>query len=587
MKTLKKAALSAAWLVLCLCASQTQASWLIDEAAFHISAHGQTSCAECHEGASKNDQHPDPANVNRKVLDFFSKDKCIQCHEEVEDDLARAFHGDRHLPDPSAYEACLNCHNPHTQLSLSAVREGRIKPGLQPAGQCAACHDAQESLPTPDKAQEACLSCHAAPTKENAKTREAVASLCLYCHDEGGPAAAITPSIRMPVLSRKAYERTRHADLSCLSCHPGAAGYNHSEQEKGNCGICHSLHDEKLAHDAHVQVSCEACHLADIVPVKDRKSGVILWKKPGSAKSGASNIHEMIIGGETETCARCHQTGNTLGATSWILPPKGILCMPCHAATFSVSDTFTILGLGLFIAGLIIAFSYIFSRSDKDTPTANSGKGRGNHPGTARHGRFTRLLKALFLDVFLQRRLFVRSQARWFIHGLVFYGFFFRFLWGMVALIASLLDPPWEALRFMLDKNNPATGMVFDISGLMILLGLCLMLVRGLLTPRLPGLPAQDRFALGLIGALVIIGFVTEGLRIAMTGFPEGSDWSFAGYGIGLIFSDSQKLSGVYGYLWYIHAALTAAFVAYIPFSRLFHIIISPAVLALGALKRH
>ncbi|PIV98912.1 MAG: hypothetical protein COW41_09235, partial [Deltaproteobacteria bacterium CG17_big_fil_post_rev_8_21_14_2_50_51_6] len=152
---------------------------------------------------------------------------------------------------------------------------------------------------------------------------------------------------------------------------------------------------------------------------------------------------------------------------------------------------------------------------------------------------------------------------------------------------ASLLDPPWEALRFMLDKNNPATGMVFDISGLMILLGLCLMLVRGLLTPRLPGLPAQDRFALGLIGALVIIGFVTEGLRIAMTGFPEGSDWSFAGYGIGLIFSDSQKLYGVYGYLWYIHAALTAAFVAYIPFSRLFHIIISPAVLALGALKRH
>jgi len=261
--------------------------------------------------------------------------------------------------------------------------------------------------------------------------------------------------------------------------------------------------------------------------------------------------------------------------------------MPCHTATFSISDTFNILGLGLFIVGLIIAFSYIFSRSGKEIPIAESDKILGIHQGASHEGRFARLTKALFLDVFLQRRMFARSQGRWFIHGLVFYGFFFRLFWGIVALIASLFDPPLEALRFMLDKNHPATGLFFEVSGLMILLGLCLMLLRGLTAPRIPGLPRQDRFALGLIGALVIIGFVTEGVRIAMTGFPEGSNYSFAGYAIARAFYDSKDLTRAYGYLWYIHAAFTAAFVAYIPFSRLFHIIISPVVLALGALKRH
>jgi nitrate reductase gamma subunit len=53
-----------------------------------------------------------------------------------------------------------------------------------------------------------------------------------------------------------------------------------------------------------------------------------------------------------------------------------------------------------------------------------------------------------------------------------------------------------------------------------------------------------------------------------------------------LLFSVSSLVNG-YGYVWYLHAILTGAFIAYMPFSKLVHIIISPFVLLANAVGRH
>ena len=100
-------------------------------------------------------------------------------------------------------------------------------------------------------------------------------------------------------------------------------------------------------------------------------------------------------------------------------------------------------------------------------------------------------------------------------------------------------------------------------------------------------MPRQDLLALGLIAGIVVVGFILEGMRIAMTGFPEGSFYAFVGYSIGRLFFSASSLAGVYGYVWYVHAVLTGAFIAYLPFSRLLHIIISPIVLLGNAATRH
>jgi nitrate reductase gamma subunit len=72
---------------------------------------------------------------------------------------------------------------------------------------------------------------------------------------------------------------------------------------------------------------------------------------------------------------------------------------------------------------------------------------------------------------------------------------------------------------------------------------------------------------------------------MAMTGSSGDASWAFVGYLIsrGLV---GIELTGAYGYVWYLHAILTGCFVAYLPFSRMFHMIMAPLVLMMNAAKQ-
>ena len=68
-----------------------------------------------------------------------------------------------------------------------------------------------------------------------------------------------------------------------------------------------------------------------------------------------------------------------------------------------------------------------------------------------------------------------------------------------------------------------------------------------------------------------------------MTGYPAGSAYAFVGDAVSRFFFGVTGLEDIYGYVWYIHAVLTGAFVAYLPFSRMFHIVLAPVLLVLNA----
>jgi nitrate reductase gamma subunit len=167
--------------------------------------------------------------------------------------------------------------------------------------------------------------------------------------------------------------------------------------------------------------------------------------------------------------------------------------------------------------------------------------------------------------------------------------FVFRFSWGIVALISSLWFPEWTPTWAMLNKNDPVTAFLFDFTGVMVILGVLLAFFRGYLFRKeaVKGLPKQDRLALCLISGIVLFGFVLEGMRIAMTGAPGSASYAFIGYEISKLFFIPSGLTEAYGYIWYIHAILTGAMVAYIPFSRLLHIIIAPVVLSMNEVIAH
>jgi nitrate reductase gamma subunit len=72
---------------------------------------------------------------------------------------------------------------------------------------------------------------------------------------------------------------------------------------------------------------------------------------------------------------------------------------------------------------------------------------------------------------------------------------------------------------------------------------------------------------------------------MAMTG--SGTGLAFVGFGIAKLVSGHPGLTEAYGYGWYLHAILAGAMVAYLPFSRLRHVIFAPVLLAWEALDPH
>jgi nitrate reductase gamma subunit len=373
-----------------------------------------------------------------------------------------------------------------------------------------------------------------------------------------------------------------------MACHPQSMAFGHGDQIVGDCGQCHFPHDEKVAHDAHINVACEACHLNPIVPTRNPDNGRVEWRKITGADR-ISNIHQMQKPEKEASCRNCHKKDNTIGAAAMVLPAKSVICMLCHAATLSVGDTITSLSLFLFLFGFVAVGSVWFS-------AGNQIQGAWNKLlqtirailCTVFSSRIFLIVKVLILDGLFQRRLFIISKERWLLHAFVFYPFIFRFVWGMLALGASLWFPGWSGITVLLNKNNPVTACLFDLSGFMVILGVIGMIGRRLLDSTRRAkikLPASDWLAYALLGGIMIVGFVLEGMRMAMTGSPGGAAYAFIGDAISRLLYTSN-LTGIYGYVWYLHAGLTGAFVAYLPFSQLFHMIMAPVSVTIKASYR-
>jgi nitrate reductase gamma subunit len=573
------------------CSVPAHASWWINPEKFHASVHGQTSCQDCHEDVKKQAGHPSPEEIAKGARDFFQPDHCLVCHDEVTTDLEKGKHGSKQVKNPEEYEMCLACHDPHGQAPITEkVKFDLTKPWYE---QCGACHEEKKELPRLSAADEACMACHRMIQPEESQATGRIENICFHCHAQLGTPAQNLTWREVSLISPAEYAKTPHDEIACVICHPQATDSGHGKNMVLDCRQCHfPYHDEKVAHDLHALVACGSCHLPGTQPERDPRSKHVLWRivsKPGQM----SRVHEMVIHDQDASCRHCHVRHNPIGAASMILPAKSIICMPCHAATFSVGDPTTILTLIVFIAGLVMVFSYVLTGASSEREGSGvwvnlflMGRGAARAFFSTKIGP---ILKALFLDVLLQRRLYRQSRKRWLIHGLIFYAFAFRFAWGIIGLIGSLWIPQQGWIWSMLNKNSPVTAFVFDLTGFMIMLGaLCAYLrARKQRSSQVPDLPRQDVLALGLIESIVVAGFVLEGMRVAMTGFPEGSCYGFVGYAIGRLFFSGSALTDIYGYVWYLHAILTGVFIAYLPFSRLLHVMISPLVLLGNAASRH
>ena len=559
-----------------VCLPTADASWWIDLKRFSLSAHAEIACTECHADITTRRFHPDPDHVNCRLVDFFNKETCAECHLETMDKLAQGRHGEESVSNPEDRFNCIQCHDPHY---LAVTDQDLADAADPPAGMELAGLD------------QSCLDCHRRIDSKDPQRAPKIAAFCFHCHaGQATPGGSLVPAA-FPRIDRADYARTAHVGIECTACHPQAASFGHASQRPGNCRQCHPVHAEKIAHDAHVRVACQSCHLQGVAPLTDPENQMIVWQR-SALPHNVSPIHQMRRMQETADCRLCHHFGNSIGAAAMVLPAKSILCMPCHAATFSVGDATTLTGLLIWLGGMfLVGMVWLSGGPSKGLRTSAPSRCKrlAATDDPPRRQQWLVILKSMCLDVLLQRRLFQRSFKRWFIHGLIFFPFVIRFGWGTAALLGSLWFPEQVATWGLLDKNHALSALVFDVTGVLILTGVIAAFRRGQTGDhdRLQGVPPQDRWALGIIAGIVVIGFGLEGIRIAMTGTPENAAFAFVGYALSLMFTGLTRLTDIYAYIWYSHTILCAIFIAYLPFSRLMHIIVAPVVIMRNAFEHH
>jgi Fe-S oxidoreductase/nitrate reductase gamma subunit len=142
------------------------------------------------------------------------------------------------------------------------------------------------------------------------------------------------------------------------------------------------------------------------------------------------------------------------------------------------------------------------------------------------------------------------------------------------ALVGIQMD---FGIKFIYGNFYLFLSFISDLAGALLIIALILALFR-----RLFFLPSylrnilEDNLILILLLALAVQGFLIEGLRIAYFK-PQFEKVSFMGYLISNLFYNFSKeeISFLHRILWNIHAWTTMLFIAYIPYSKLFHIFTS------------
>jgi nitrate reductase gamma subunit len=191
-------------------------------------------------------------------------------------------------------------------------------------------------------------------------------------------------------------------------------------------------------------------------------------------------------------------------------------------------------------------------------------------------------IRALLINGFLQVKTF-REPYPGIMHGLIFFGFFVLIFGAAFDASEFHIAEPlgWAFLRgtFYL-----VFSFLMDLFGLSVLIGVLLAFYRryvqrpdGLGYQGKPDNTADDAAVLLLLFGIIVTGFVIEALRIRVTA-PPWEIWSFSGWTLAKAFNgvDPVQAKLLHKATWWTHTFLSLGFIAYIPYSRLMHIVTTP-----------
>ncbi len=171
--------------------------------------------------------------------------------------------------------------------------------------------------------------------------------------------------------------------------------------------------------------------------------------------------------------------------------------------------------LVVFLLGLIYKISTWFTRKigilGKDiTPAQRLQSAARGIAGVIFSSKILGLLEAVALDVLLQRRVLKESVSRWLAHMLIFYGFMLLLLMHALESVIS------EAIFSEYYSTVNPFFFLRDFFGAMVLVGVILALVRRyVVKPRRLRSGGMDHYAIMIVAVIMLSGIALLGLKIA------------------------------------------------------------------------
>ncbi len=424
-----------------------------------------------------------------------------------------------------------------------------------------------------------CLDCH---RQSNVNTNAGVQSsraFCTDCHDRSDCRRVIDGKAVPLQVSTQTFNDTAHQYVACIQCHADVSRSPHRTAAGAECRGCHTVHGEGTAHAPHLRVDCQACHFKHPFMKLDEADNRVKLAHVDDALQPIGLVdHGLIDAGKNDSCQRCHHPKNTVGAPATVLPAKSLLCVVCHPASLGIGHPVFWIALIVFLGGSLLMVRFWFVGRIQGEDESLHRKISLSSDAVWRtifSKKILTILRVILLDIILQRRILKNSVQRWSLHSLIFLAILLRFVLSLFTGLVFSLDPGGRLALVLIDKNTPFTAFTYDLLGLCILLGVLWAFVQRLIVkPAHVKTEIEDNITLGILGALVVSGFVAEAARILLTQLPaEIAGFAFIGYLLSKVLAVwPTDWRSTYPYLWYTHAALGALLIAYLPFGKLKHI---------------
>lgn len=206
------------------------------------------------------------------------------------------------------------------------------------------------------------------------------------------------------------------------------------------------------------------------------------------------------------------------------------------------------------------------------------------------------MLKALIVNVIFQRKLLQQNFLRWIMHIAIFWGFMGLFAHtAFLAYFSHFVPPASPAANFFFAPH--AKGRLFldfwgDFWGTLLLFG-CLIAIyrRYIAKEEQLNTILADTVSIWLLFSITITGFFSEACRfLPLPPAPEYS-YSFLGYSLSKIlphFLPPNPLKALkYTEQVRTHMSIGLFFILYIPFSKMWHIFVSPIEILLDESEEH